>query len=201
MEGTTPRARLNSAAPRLSEAQLDALRRYVPPSPEDPDVQAQAQRRVMVGRKIAAYWAGALGLTAVSLYAIAQYTSDATTAWVVPIVAVLAIIVAGNCSPANREPIGPIVRLVAGAPFTPLMPAEAEVVLSFLYRHPEAAEAMAGWMRHIPHLRRHEFATFESLFRQASATASAAEVQAVLDQFDLVIPRETTTEPALQPLA
>lgn len=187
MDGTTPRARLISAAPRLSQAQLDALRLYVPPQPEDPDLHAQAHRRVSQDRKLAAYWIGALGLTAVVLYGLAQIVPEPSV-WLVAAVVFLSLIVAVNCSPANRESVEPTARLVAGRQFSPLMPAEAEVVLSFLYRHPEAAEAIGGWMRHIPHLRHHEFATFEDLFRQANATASAAEVQALLDQFDLVVP-------------
>lgn len=199
MDGTTSRARLISAAPRLPDAQLEALRRYVPPEAEDAGVYALAHRRVSQDRKLAAYWFGALSLTAVVLYGLAHLVPEPSV-WLVAAVVFLSLLVALNCSPANRESVEPTARLVAGRQFCPLMPAEAAIVLSFLYRHPEAAEVIAGWMQHIPQLRRHEFATFEDLFRQANATASAAEVQSVLDQLDLVIPSGHALEPAAAPI-
>lgn len=187
MDGTMPRAPLTSAAPRLAPAQLAALRAYVPPQPGDPALMAASRRRAAKDRQLAIYWLRTLGLSAIALFVIAVYVPT-TGAWLVPVLGLAAVGAALVCAPARGRDMEETARLAAESQFAPLLPAEAGVLLSFLYRHPEAAEVIAGWMRHIPHVRRHDYEQFEALFRESSTTTSAAEVHAVLDQFDLVIP-------------
>lgn len=187
MDGTMPRAPLTSAAPRLAPAELAALRAYVPPQPGDPAILEASRNRVALDRRLAVHWLRSLGLSAITLYAIAVYV-PASSASLVPILGLAAVAAALVCAPARGADAESTARMSADARFAPLLPAEAGVLLSFLYRHPEAAEVMATWLRHIPHLRRHDFEQFEAIFRRSAATASADEVHALLDQFDLVIP-------------
>lgn len=194
MDGTIPRAPLTSAAPRLAPAQLAALRAYVPPQPGDPVLLEASRQSVAKDRRLAVYWLRSLGLSAIALYVIAVYV-PASGAWLVPVLGLAAVAAALVCAPARGVHAEATAQLTTQARFAPLLPAEARVLVSFLYRHPEAAEVIAGWLRHIPHVRRHDYEQFEALFRESSNTASAAEVHAVLDQFDLVIP-DTGAVPA-----
>lgn len=170
-------------APPLSPEMLERLRTYRPPSPRDVERMVAARhlelrrerRRARVGLRLCLL---AMPAASAGVYlAIQPDVQGALGAIVLLAMSVCPFLV----GPARANGLKVRARADVQARFAPLDARQAQAVLAFLHRHPEATQLIRGWRPQIGELRQHEFERFEDVFRAGNRTAHRQEVADFLE--------------------
>ena len=170
-------------APPLAPEFLDRLRAYSPPSRRDIErlvairhvERRRERRRAKVGLRLCV-----LGLPATAAGAWLAAHPDVRGA--LGALSVLALcVVPLLAGPARAAGLRVRARSDVEARFAPLTDGQAQAVLAFLHRHPEATQAVRAWLPRIGELRQYEFELFQDIFRAGNRTAHRQEVADFLE--------------------